>query len=395
MDAARQILSPNNPGVVVLLDDYRFLVHADGRMETTHRKVYRVAQQTAVEESSNVEHGYQPWYQNKPEIRARLIGPDNVVHLLDAKTIADSPASDSDSTIYTDARLLRAPLPSVTAGSVVEYEVIVRDTSPLLDAGVAQRVAVDQFVPLERFHVSLEAEQGVTLRFAAKLIPENAIHRTDTTKGIRVDCDFGPFEPSKHFEGNLPPDVPNTPYLSFSTGRSWQSVAARYSAIVDQKLQASDWKSFLDGVDLKGEPRAAVASRLASKLHASVRYTGVEFGDAAIVPGTPAETIKRGYGDCKDKSTLLVAMLRSAGLKANVALLSAGYGADVDPDVPGIGMFNHAIVYVATEPPLWIDATASDTRVGSLPSADQGRFALIANAETTALAKVPESSSNT
>ena len=51
-------------------------------------------------------------------------------------------------------------------------------------------------------------------------------------------------------------------------------------------------------------------------LDREVRYTGIEFGEAAIVPHDPAETLAKKYGDCKDKATLLVAMLRAAGIPA-------------------------------------------------------------------------------
>jgi hypothetical protein len=50
-------------------------------------------------------------------------------------------------------------------------------------------------------------------------------------------------------------------------------------------------------------------------------------------------------------------------------------------------------VRVASDPPLWIDATAAETRVGFLPAADQGRLALVASPESTGLVKVPESTS--
>ena len=59
-----------------------------------------------------------------------------------------------------------------------------------------------------------------------------------------------------------------------------------------------------------------------------------------------SEVIQRHYGDCKDKANLLVAMLRAAGIPANLALLSTGPGRDVDPQLPGINQFDHAIVYV-------------------------------------------------
>jgi tetratricopeptide (TPR) repeat protein len=116
----------------------------------------------------------------------------------------------------------------------------------------------------------------------------------------------------------------------------------------------------------------------------------VEFGEAAVVPAMPSEVLQRRFGDCKDKSALLVAMLRAAGLEANVALLRSGYGPDVDPNLPGLDLFDHAIVYVDGPRPLWIDATANHLRAGILPSEDQGRFALIAQKETAALVRIPE-----
>src|SRR5581483_8132029 len=101
-----------------------------------------------------------------------------------------------------------------------------------------------------------------------------------------------------------------------------------------------------------------------------------------------------GYGDCKDKATLLVALLRQAGVKASVALLDSGFGLDIDRDLPGIGVFDHAIVYLHTDPPIWIDATARQVRVGYLPPADEGRLALIADPSTQALVRIPESDSS-
>ena len=77
---------------------------------------------------------------------------------------------------------------------------------------------------------------------------------------------------------------------------------------------------------------------------AQVRYTGVEFGSARLIPEFPAETLRRRFGDCKDKSPLLIAALRASGIDAYLALLSAGDDQDVSAELPGLGMFNHAIV---------------------------------------------------
>ena len=85
---------------------------------------------------------------------------------------------------------------------------------------------------------------------------------------------------------------------------------------------------------------------MVERLHREVRYTGVEFGAARLIPEYPSETLRRRFGDCKDKSTLLVAALRASGIDAYLALLSAGDDQDVSPELPGLGMFDHAIVFV-------------------------------------------------
>jgi hypothetical protein len=279
----------------------------------------------------------------------------------------------------------------VAEGAVVEFEIEIHDRVPLLDAGVTRRIVLSEGTPVERFHLVVDAEKGVQLQIAHQLLPEAAVHRESRGNMTRVECDAGKFTPPKDFEFNLPPDVATSPYLSFSTGVSWQAVAARYSEIVDERVRFVDVKHFLEGVNLSGTP-LEIAARLTAKLHKNVRYTGVEFGEAAIVPTAPTETLRRGYGDCKDKATLLVALLRAAGLNANVALLDSGLGTDIDADLPGMGVFNHAIVYLAADSPMWIDATAADMRTGFLPGRDQGRLALIADPKSTALLKTPTAS---
>jgi hypothetical protein len=127
-------------------------------------------------------------------------------------------------------------------------------------------------------------------------------------------------------------------------------------------------------------------------IHKSARYSGIEFGESALVPHTPAETVQRHYGDCKDQAAALVAALRKAGVEAYVALLKSGTRRDIEPELPGLGMFDHAIVYAPGQPDLWMDPTSPYARVNQLPTGDQGRLALVASAQAR-LVKTPELSS--
>jgi len=390
LKAASQIPVPSDQPVEVLLEDHRYEVGSNARLKETYRKVYRVIHQEAVESWSSIEREYQPWRETKPTVRARVITSDNAVHNLDPKTVADAPASEGDDSVYTDARLLRVPLPAVAAGAIIEYEFSIDSGPSFPEAGNSGRISVYDGVPLERFHLTLDAPKGVSLKTAMRGIPENALLRSSPRGATHMELDLGPLKARKDFEGNLPFNVPTYPYLAFTTAQSWQTLATKYSAIVDAQIQAADLGSLMAHVD-RNAPPAALVAQLVSQLHRNIRYTGIEFGEAAIIPNRPSEVMQRKYGDCKDKSALLVAMLRAAGLKANVALLDSGFGPDTDPEIPGVDRFDHAIVFIDLPgKPMWIDATASSFRSGVLPLADQGRQALIASKDTTALTTIPE-----
>jgi len=95
------------------------------------------------------------------------------------------------------------------------------------------------------------------------------------------------------------------------------------------------------------------------------------------------------YGDCKDQASLIVAMLRSAGIKAYVALLRVSPDVEIEETLPGFGGFDHAIVYIPGDKPVWIDSTPRFSRGGQLPTEDQGRLALIASSDSTSLQRIP------
>ena len=46
----------------------------------------------------------------------------------------------------------------------------------------------------------------------------------------------------------------------------------------------------------------------------NIRYVSLSFGLGRIQPHAASEVLANGYGDCKDKNTLLAALLRVAGI---------------------------------------------------------------------------------
>jgi hypothetical protein len=125
--------------VVVLDEEENYVFDADGKAIRTHYLVYKVLTQKGSEGWDDISLGWEPWHEERPTVRARVITPDNVIHALDPKTITDSPARDDNDKTYGDGRTLRAPLPAIAPGSVVEQEEVSKERAPLFGAGVVIR----------------------------------------------------------------------------------------------------------------------------------------------------------------------------------------------------------------------------------------------------------------
>lgn len=391
--AASDIQPSKDSDATILLSEFNVSIDSDGKVLKKRHIIYRIESQEGVEGWSEVRGNWEPWYQAKPEIKARVITPDGAVHPLDPATLNDVPVHENAPDLYSDERALGGPLPALTPGAIVEDEVINRDTSLFFSGGNFQRYVLARNVPVQKTRFVLSHPESVPVHYVLHRL-DNATVTKKSIDGIEtITVERGPMDAVTGEDPDLPSDVILFPEIEFATGASWQRVATEYSHQLEAKLRVADVQPVLSHLNLSSASRKDKIRKITAALHKDVRYTGIEFGESSLIPQFPAETLKRKYGDCKDKATLLIAMLRAAGIPANLALLSAGPGEDVNPDLPGMGVFDHAIVYVPaadSNPELWIDATAQYSQVGDLPEMDYGRWALVVDEKTTALKKIPE-----
>jgi transglutaminase-like putative cysteine protease len=370
--------------VDVVLDD------AARETRTIHRR-YRIDDASAADQgwgSTGCE--WSAWRDEKPELHVTVDAPDGTRRELDPKTIEDATASGDDASAYSDRRVLRAPLPAIEPGSIVDETIVTRTKQATAPRAVGRFELLGDPAGADRLEISVDAPDG--LPFAWKLMGDSGPVEDAHASGRRhVTLARKDFRRDNSHESWLPDDVAPVPYLRFATGASWRDLAAYYTTLVDGALSAARLGEKARAAVFPGDDTRAKVTKLAELVQHEVRYVGLEFGASAIVPHSPAETQQRRYGDCKDQATLLVGLLREVGIDANVALLDAG-GADVDPSLPSLDAFDHAITYVPGESPLWVDTTVAEVRPGDLPMADEGRLALIVSPKTRELVRTPESS---
>ena len=391
--AAAEVKPEKDAEATILLSEYNISFDSAGKMVKKRHLIYRVETQDGVQGWAEVRGNWEPWYQAKPEIKARVITSDGAVHVLDPKTLNDIPVHENTPDVYSDERAYGGPLPALAPGAISEEEVTTTDTALFFPAGIVETFLIGRSVAVYKTRFVISHPESLPLHYRLQLMPEAVVKKSTTGCIETILIEQGPLPAYTDNPSYVPPEAVLDPRLEISTGSSWHEVAATYFRQVQEKLRISDVQPMISRLDLKKGSNLDAIRRIVAALHNTVRYTGVEFGESNLIPQFPGETLKRKYGDCKDKSALLVAMLSAAGIPANVALLATGPGQDIDPDMPGMGAFDHAIVYVpatASSPELWLDATAEYSRVGDLPSSVYGRWALIADEKTSSLKRIPE-----
>lgn len=391
--AAAKVKADPASDATVLFEYESYRIDAKGLVIRTHHMIFRIDTQAGVNAWSSVAVDWEAFYQKRPEIQARVIQPNGSVTELDPKTLTDTAANNADleEGTYSDDRILTAPFPALTAGSIVEEETRTVDSEPYFSGGGVYRNYFQRNVPIVLSQLVVEVPKATPLLYRTHDMSDVQV-KTGTEKGTRTVM-FSLSNLKAFVRSDIPLTTPQikAPWVDFSTGKSWHDVAEVYAKLADPQIKPDEVKGLIPAYLPKG--RNARASVLVAILHKDVRYTGIEFGKAALQPRTPKEVLARGYGDCKDKAAFLVAMLREAGIPAELALLEAGPGNDVNPDLPGMNRFDHAIVYVpgnAKNKPLWIDATAEFTKVGNLPYGDQDREALLIAPGTQGLTLTPK-----
>jgi tetratricopeptide (TPR) repeat protein len=323
LSAASHYAAPENADAVVL--DYFIDVKIDaaGKLTQTTRLVTRVLRLQGVASVRQVNIGWLPAREDRPKIKARVVTSDGKPHLLQ-----DAAIKDDAPTGASGPHLLTAILPAVDFDSIVELETIESDRQPIYPGGRWGEIWLNAGNPIYQFTANIASDSPNPLRVEARGFPDSTVR--DIAKGhVTVDASRIP-PPARSML--LPPDVPPSPLITFSTADNWQAIA--------------QW--------------------------------GASHPDALTTLLAESAT----------KAFALVAKLKAQGLDPKLVLIRPSPTVDLLPNQPGLEAFLRVLVYVPGAPAKWIDPA---TENASLPLADQARWALILDPATAALVHTPAS----
>ncbi len=137
------------------------------------------------------------------------------------------------------------------------------------------------------------------------------------------------------------------PVLNISTIANWKEISDWYSDISNNKAEEDFEIIALHKTLFASRPKDMTQFQKAKIIYdyieANIRYSSVSFRQSAFVPQRPSATLTTRLGDCKDLSSLFVALAKKSGIDAQMVLVATRNNGEKQMLLPSIE-FNHCIV---------------------------------------------------
>lgn len=389
---------------VILFDEYVETVDAQGRATEREREAIRILQPQAREEGCAVGFDvdekinyFREWtigadektYQARDTDFADRGDSNNRELMSTEKTrVVHPPAADVGATIICETEELMAPWHQETVwhiqtGSPFVYEALEVD----LPAGRSYAVSWHRYAPVAPTEVSpnhwrweIKDMQKLDLR-GIKVHPEWA------ALAARVSVTWG--------------DAAVTGKVN-----QWRAFGQWMTTLESSRIDPTPEITAKAQELVVGSPDFyAKLKNVTEYIQKNIEYFVVERGIGGFQAHPVGDIFHNRYGDCKDKTALLISMLQAVGVKAWSVSVDDRRGV-VDPDAPSL-YGNHMITAIevpadVNDPRLMATVKASDgkrylifdptnerTPVGNLPDYEQGGYGILSAGAASQLITLP------
>jgi tetratricopeptide (TPR) repeat protein len=301
----------------------------------------------------------------------------------------EGPADDPSIAMYTSARTFYIQFPRLEPGDVVELRYRIDDVTPRNEFGdyfgeitylqSAEHVSNAEYVLITPKNRTFYIDKTIqNLQQSTGVVGNQRVYRFLAKELAGV-----PPEPS------MPPWQAVLGFVHVSTYKSWQDLGRWYWGLVKDQFDLDDEtrklaKKIAEGKTTDVEKVKAVNAWVIN----NTRYVALEFGIYGYKPRRCVQTVARGWGDCKDKATVIVTLLKELGIPATIVVVRTRMRGDFQSKVASFAPFDHAIAYVPSLN-LYLDGTAEHTGIAELPRMDVGSLVLHVNEGKSEIRYIP------
>lgn len=300
-------------------------------------------------------------------------------------------ANDPSMSMYTSARNFYVQFPRLDPKDVVELRYRIEDIVPRNEYadyfGDVAYLQSDE--PVSNAEYVLLTPKSRTLFFDTNL--GNLVTHQRTEEGDkRLDRFFAPSLPAINPEPKMPPFTEIAGFVHASTYDSYSTMGKWYWGFIHDQFDVDEeTRKLARKIGENAKTDLEKVKAVYGWVVKNTRYVALEFGIYGYKPYRAVQTVARGWGDCKDKATAIVTLLKELGVDSTIVILRTQVRGDFKSNIASLAVFDHAIAYVPSLD-LYLDGTAEGTGIRELPIMDRGALALRVNNGQSELVRLPE-----
>ena len=372
-------LKPSTEDAIYLADVTAVRVQSSGLSARFQQLVVKTLTQRGVEAFRQLPITWSPDRQEVRVLKARITKPDGSV--VDSFSDSDRNINEPWTGMYYDARARVLSFPALAPGDVLEVQWRLDDTAidNLLSDYWGDTDSVQATFVKRHYRYVVEMPKERPLYWNKTRLPDWVKVKQGEEEGRAVYRFEAEDVPRVVPEPQMPGWAEIATFLHVSTYKTWEQVGRYYWGLVREQLVPNDElkktvDEVLKGIDRKDEQK--VMQAIYGFVVTNTRYVALEFGIHGYKPYRVDRILARRFGDCKDKASLMTAMLKLGGVDARLVLLRMRSLGKLDPEPASLAAFNHAIVYVPKFN-RFLDGTAEFHGSQELASADRDANVLV------------------
>ncbi len=376
-------------GIAYLLSDNQTLV-----LEDTVLHYYHLAQQavnqSGMESMSRVALKFDPHYEKITLHRLNLIRDGKSMDMTArARIVVLQREKDAEAKIYDGSKTINIDFEDVRVGDVLDYSYTLQGANPVLGKRYYDGFSFGWSVPVMRAEYRLLWPSGRTLHIKSHgSVPAPRMRAlsgaTEYVWSVNASTPISEDE-------DLPAWYDPYPWVQLSESGNWREVVQWALPLYTVRRDiGTDVRSVAAGIAARSQDKREMLVEALHFVQNEIRYLGIEMGARSYAPNPPDMVLRQRFGDCKDKSLLMVTLLRELGIEAYPALVNTRYRKQIAEWQPTPTAFNHLIVYAHMEgKAYWLDPTRLYQKgtLDTLHQPDYGR-ALVIDTATSNLTEM-------
>lgn len=317
----------------------------------------KITNADGIQAMSDVSVSFDPSYQRLNFHRLNLIRNGTVVEKLQQSKInLFQRETNMERSLYDGSYTAVINLSNVREGDILDYAYSIVGFNPINKGNYATTFYQEYTSPVNRIYTRLLV--GNDLNLSYKLLQEAVepkILKSSTYTEYLWDQDG---LQNQLYDTNVPSWLDVQKRVSISTFSQWNDVVKWATQLYDYP---SNDVNIAKDLMMEKEPKDEQIVQLIRFVQDEVRYLGLESGIGAYKPNNPSKVYVQRYGDCKDKSLLLVSALRKQSITSYPLLVNTQLRQEINKVQPSHNVFDHCIVYFEFEgEKYFVDPTTSN-----------------------------------